>query len=236
MLILAMDTSAVVCTASLCDNDVVLASETIQCGRTHSESLLPMIARLYERADRRVTDTDLFAVSAGPGSFTGVRIGVATVKGLAFGHKPCVGVSTLEALAYNLKDVLKGIACPVMDARRGQVYNALFRIDSGRVTRLCEDRAISCEALSDELAPYKEMIMFCGDGYALARESIRLPNIAETPAERIDQNAASVGCLAYRKYLAGESVRDDELRPVYLRQPQAERERSERLKRQGISE
>lgn len=231
MLILALDSTAVVATAALCEDQTVLASETISCGRTHSETLLPMIERLYKKVGRLPKDTDLFACSVGPGSFTGVRIGVATIKGLAFGGKKCVGVSTLEALAYNLSDQ-EGLVCPVMDARRGQLYNALFRVSGGTVSRLCEDRVIQLEDLAKALSFYKEPIFFCGDGYTLAREGICLENVRETPQERIDQNGVSVARLALGVFQQGNFVTDSALRPLYLRAPQAERERNERLQKE----
>ena len=136
MKILAFDTSATVATVALCDNERLLAEYTVNNGNTHSETLLPMIESLLGHFSMSVSDVDLFAVSVGPGSFTGVRIGAATLKGLAFASdKPCVGVSTLEAIAENLS-VCKGLICPVMNARRAQVYTALFRSDGQTLERL----------------------------------------------------------------------------------------------------
>ncbi len=228
MIVLAIDSTAVVASAALLENERVLAAETVNCGLTHSETLLPLVDRIYKAAGLNSDDTDIFACSAGPGSFTGVRIGVATIKGIAFGNKPCVGVSTLEALAYNLLD-FNGIISPVMDARRGQFYNALFRVKDRKLERLCEDRAIMCEELEKELAQFDEDIYFCGDGYKLAKENIELKGIKTTPEELIFQNAVSVAQLALLEYQKGNSVSDSLLRPVYLRAPQAERERNERL-------
>lgn len=132
MLILAMDSTAVAASVALLTDGAPLAAFHLDNGNTHSETLLPMVESVLRCTGKTVDDIDLFAVSAGPGSFTGVRIGVATVKGLAFGKgKPCVGVSTLEALAENLVPT-GGLLCPVMNARRGQVYNALFRVETGR--------------------------------------------------------------------------------------------------------
>ena len=229
MKILAFDTSATVATVALCDNERLLAEYTVNNGNTHSETLLPMIESLLGHFSMSVSDVDLFAVSAGPGSFTGVRIGAATLKGLAFASdKPCVGVSTLQAIAENLS-VCKGLICPVMNARRGQLYNALFRYENGALVRLVADRAISARELGEELSSRGVPFVLCGDGIA---EFERLAGI--TPPCTLsplltDQNAVSVARVAYRRYLAGERGTDAALCPVYLRLPQAERERLEKL-------
>jgi tRNA threonylcarbamoyladenosine biosynthesis protein TsaB len=168
----------------------------------------------------------------GPGSFTGVRIGVSLVKGLAFGKNiPCVPVSTIEALCENLRG-LSGIIVPVMDARRNQVYSATFLSEGGEITRLTEDRAISLSELSEELKKYSDKnIYLVGDGYDVARRALCGMGISvlETPYELRNENAASVGRVGVRKYEAGEWVKETEISPVYLRLPQAERERLERL-------
>lgn len=228
MIVLALDSTATVATAALVKNGEVLASDTVNCGRTHSETLLPLIEVLYEKAKLSPKDTDLYACSAGPGSFTGVRIGTALIKGMAFGNKPCLGVSTLEALAENLSSVT-GIVCPVMDARRGQVYNALFRVKDKKLTRLTPDRVIMLDELQTELSGYREPIYFCGDGYHLTIEGISHPQKQVTPDEFIMQNAVSVAKVALRDYENGKAVSDSELRPIYLRAPQAEREHNEKL-------
>jgi len=229
MLILALDSTATVATAAICDNETVLAAETVSCGLKHSETLLPMIEKLLGLAGKKVADIDLFSCTVGPGSFTGVRIGAATVKGLAFGGKKCVGVSTLEALAYNLRGH-KGIVSPVMDARRGQLYNAFFRWEKDTLVRLTPDRVIMIDELSKEIAATQEDVYLCGDGYQLVKETLSLDNICETPQDKIYQNAISVAQLALYEYQKGNFVSDAELRPTYLRAPQAERERNERLK------
>ena len=156
MLLLSVDSSAVTASAALTKDGRVIKSEFINKGLTHSETLLPLIENVMEGcAYKRL---DAIAVTAGPGSFTGVRIGVATVKGLAFPCDiPCISVSTLEAIAYNFTDE-NAVICAVMDARRMQFYNALFKVENGRVTRLCEDRAISIDALREELKAYKNVI------------------------------------------------------------------------------
>ena len=230
MLILALDSTAIVASVALCRDDKTIASFTVKNGNTHSETLLPMVEAVLKSAGVTVADIDLFACSVGPGSFTGVRIGAATIKGLAFGQdKNCLGISTLEALAENLTP-FDGIICPVMNARRGQVYNALFRFENGTLTRLCEDRALSVTELATELAEMGTPFALCGDG---VEEFKRLaPNSAPTSISSLleDQSAVSVAKVALRLANKGASGTDAELAPVYLRLPQAERERLEKLK------
>ena len=156
MKILAMDSSAVAASVALCEDERLLGEYTICNGNTHSQTLLPMTEELLSRFGITTDDVDLFAVSNGPGSFTGVRLGVATLKGLAFGKdKPCVGVSTLEALAHNLA-VTDGLICPVMNARRNQVYTALFRAKNGNLERLLPDSAM---AITESLSPISTEIL-----------------------------------------------------------------------------
>ena len=230
MLILALDSTAIVASVALCENDRPIASFTVKNGNTHSETLLPMVESVLRCAKVDIDDIDLFACSTGPGSFTGVRIGAATLKGLAFGRgKPCLGVSTLEALAQNLVP-FDGLICPVMNARRGQVYNALFSCEGGELKRLCEDRALSVSDLEAELADRALPFALCGDG---SDEFCRLaPKTASTAISPLlaDQCAVSVAKVAYRALLAGENGTDADLKPVYLRLPQAERERLAKIK------
>ena len=147
MKILALDSTALTATVALCEDEHLIGLYTLNSGSTQSETLLPMVESLMHMIKWDISDIDLFACAKGPGSFTGVRIGAATIKGLAFGSdKPCLGISTLEALAHQLVGLGNGaeaIFCPVMNARRGQVYNALFRVCNGKLTRLCDDRALS---------------------------------------------------------------------------------------------
>ena len=228
MKILAVDTSALTLSVALTEDKKPVAQTTLNTGHTHSETLLPALERLMDFASWKVSDIDLFAVSEGPGSFTGVRIGVSFVKGLAFGGKKCVGVSTLEALAYNLLG-FKGIISPVMDARRGQFYNALFVSDGKTLTRLSDDRAISAEELEKELEKYSDTSVYlCGDGYEIARKMLKNENIEDTPDALLKQNAYSVAVVALKEYEKGNATDDSTLSPTYLRVPQAERERLER--------
>lgn len=239
MKILAIDSTAIVASVALCDDEKLVALYTVNNGNTHSETLLPMVESALSVSKLTVDDIGLFAVSEGPGSFTGVRIGVATVKGLAFGREvPCVGVSTLEALAYNLKGS-KGIICPVMNARRNQVYNALFRFEGERLVRLCPDRAIAVKDLAAELIEnenYKnETIYLSGDGADITAPAIPKERLGFTHPAMECQNAYSVAACALEAYRAGESiVSDTKLAPTYLRPSQAERERAEKLERGEI--
>ena len=230
MLTLAFESSAKAASVALL-RDGSLISQYSQCsGLTHSRTLLPMAEDLLKNAEMKLSDIDLFAVAHGPGSFTGIRIGVSTVKGLAWGaDKPCVGVSTLEAMAWHGL-AAGGMICPVMDARRSQVYNALFRIADGRPVRLCADRAISLEDLAAELAGYEENVFLIGDGAAITKAYLDGCGIPCTlaPDNLVWQDAWGVAMAAADK----KAVSGAELLPVYLRLSQAERERQERLARE----
>ena len=228
MKILAVDTSAKVLSVALCDDEKLIAQTTLNTGNTHSETILAVTDELLKKAGMEVSDIDLFSCSNGPGSFTGVRIGASFIKGIAFGtDKPCIGVSTLEALAYNLKDH-RGIICPVMDARRSQLYNALFRADGNGLERLTPDRLISASELEKELESYDEPIYFCGDGYNIASSEIKNKNIRSTNIFNTYQSAYSVAQTALDKYKKSDKTTDRELLPVYLRASQAERELAEK--------
>lgn len=228
MKILAIDSTAKICTAAVCEDDKLLLVKQENAGMTHSEMLLPMIESILCELGLEVSELDAFALSEGPGSFTGVRIGAATIKGLAFGReKPCIGVSSLEALAYNFIDEC-GIVASAMDARRSQVYTAIFRVNNGEIERLCEDMPISIDELCDMLCKYEgEKIFLSGDGAHLV--SARLGERAEFDEQRAGQNAYSVALCAYHAYKAGKCTTDSELRPTYLRLAQAERERLEKI-------
>lgn len=233
MITLAIDSTATSASVAIVKDGKVLFCSVEKNGLTHSELLLPMIEKARKETGVQYSDIDLFACTAGPGSFTGVRIGVATIKGLAFGTgRPCVGVSTLESLAENLAYVGEGaILCPMMDARRGQVYNALFTIKDGEIQRLTPDRAIALVDLAEELKQYPNMPIYAsGDGYAIGHKTLTELgiNLCETKPENVLQNGASIAACAARAYARGEWVNEQDLTPVYLRLPQAERERLER--------
>lgn len=230
MKILAFDGTAKAASIAVLDGERVLGYYTVDNGLTQSELLLPMAENLLKSLKMTFNDIELYATSVGPGSFTGVRIGVSLIKGLAFGRDiPCVEVSTLEALAENLSGI-RGIIVPCMDARRAQVYSATFSSDGENLSRLTEDRAIALSDLASELASYDGDIYLVGDGYAVAKSAMEKAGVKtmNTPELLILESAVSVGKVAKRKYEKGEFVSDSELAPVYLRMPQAERERLER--------
>lgn len=223
-MLLSMDSSAVTASVALTDGNEIIKSEFVNSGLTHSETLLPMIARVMD--GHKYSELDGIAITAGPGSFTGVRIGVATVKGLAFNDDiPCYSVSTLEAIAYNFVDE-NAVVCAVMDARRMQFYNALFRVQNGKVERLCDDRAISIEDLRSNLKQYDKVII-AGDGANLCFRNIELENCSLADDERIYQNAVGVAKASKNK----NAISPKALMPVYLRQSQAERELKLKLKK-----
>ena len=227
MLILAFESSAKPASAALV-KDGQLLSQYMQCSAlTHSRTLLPMAEDMLKNAELRLSDVDLIAVAHGPGSFTGIRIGVSTVKGLAWAaEKPCVGVSTLEAMAWHGLAV-GGYICPVMDARRSQVYNALFKIENARPVRMTEDRPIALEELAKEVTALGAPVFLIGDGAALCFEYFTAHGVpcVMAPDNLRWQDAWGVAMAAADK-TPGNA---DELLPVYLRLSQAERERQERL-------
>ena len=227
MLILAFESSAKPASAALVKGGQLL-SQYMQCSAlTHSRTLLPMAEDMLKNAELRLSDVDLIAVAHGPGSFTGIRIGVSTVKGLAWAaEKPCVGVSTLEAMAWHGLAV-GGYICPVMDARRSQVYNALFKIENGRPVRMTEDRPIALEELAKEVTALGAPVFLIGDGAALCFEYFTAHGVpcVMAPDNLRWQDAWGVAMAAADKSPGNA----DELLPVYLRLSQAERERQERL-------
>ena len=229
MKILALDSSATVATIALCEDERLLAEYTLNNGNTHSQTLLPMVETVLRSFGLTPADIDLFACTAGPGSFTGVRIGAATLKGLAFAsQKPCVGVSTLEAIAENLR-FRRGLVCAVMNARRSQVYTALFRSDGEALTRLIEDSALSIAELDELLSAYGEPISFCGDGYDVTLSELKQTQAAPVPDRLRHQSAYSVAQIALRQYRTEQVTTDAGLTVTYLRPSQAERTRMEQL-------
>ena len=227
MLTLAFESSAKAASVALL-RDGSLVSQYSQCsGLTHSRTLLPMAEDLLKNAELTLADIDLFAVAQGPGSFTGIRIGVSTVKGLSWAcDKPCVGVSTLEGMAWHGL-AAGGLICPVMDARRQQVYNALFQIREGKPVRLTEDRPLSLAELGEELRSLDGIPFLVGDGAALTARFLEKEGLPfrMAPENLLWQSAWGVGMAALDK-TPGDS---QSLLPVYLRLSQAERERQERL-------
>ena len=230
MLILSVDSTATPASVCLYDGRIV-AEYYIHTGLTHSQTLTAMIDSVLKITGTLPADVDCFAVNSGPGSFTGVRIGVSAVKGMAYAvGKPCVAVSTLESMACNLLHA-DAVVCACMDARRQQVYNALFRVKDGQVERLCDDRAIGITELTEELKTLKEQIILVGDGAQLVYNSVEeLNNIHPAPGNLRFQRASSTAMIAAQKCAAGESVSAAALMPSYLRLSQAERERNQKRK------
>lgn len=228
MLILAIETTAVTASAALVDENGIIAVFNVNNKLTHSQKLLPMVDAVLTQSGYKISDVELICVAAGPGSFTGVRIGISTVKGLAFANDiPCVSVSSLEALAYLNKN-LGAVVCPVMDARRNEYYNALF---DENMNRICDDRAISATELEERLCDCESVIL-CGDGAVKYYNWLenRLPKVKLASEFNLLQNAAAVGLCGYEKYKNGESISSSVLSPIYLRKPQAEREYKEKIK------
>ncbi len=219
-MVLGIDSSAISAGCALVDGGKIVAEAFLNTSHTHSETLLPMISAMLKSAGVALADLEKIAVSAGPGSFTGLRIGISTAKGLAdASHKPCVGVSTLEAIAYNFVQT-DGIVCACMDARRKQFYNALFRSENGVITRLCDDRAIAVEDLDKELSAFDGKVILAGDGAQLAHELTEQRYTLSAPATRFQRGSGVCFAAENAPMIAPAS-----LMPSYLRIPQAERER-----------
>ena len=228
-MILGIDSSAVTAGCALYENGKIIAEQFLNNGHTHSETMLPMVESMLNNAGVTLADLECIAVTAGPGSFTGLRIGIAAVKGMAVGaKKPCIAVSTLEAVAYNFMG-FDCVVCACMDARCGQVYNALFKAEGGIVSRLCRDRAIRAEELSRELSGIDGKIILAGDGAEL------MDNFTEHKYELAPyplryQRGSGVCFAAARR----DTISAAALMPTYLRLPQAERERLSREKNGGV--
>ena len=229
MLLLAFETSAKAAGAALFDEHKLLAECYQNTGMTHSQTLLVMAEDLLKQIGKTAADVTAVAVAAGPGSFTGVRIGVAAAKGFAWAKElPCYGVSTLEAMALSL-GIFEGTVCACMDARRAQVYNGLFSVKNGEISRISEDRAISIADLSAELQNIQGPIYLVGDGAELVKRTLtELPNLILPAEHRRHQRATGVGLAALKQIAAGMDADPNALTPNYLRLSQAERERMER--------
>ena len=232
-LILGVDTSAKPVSCALVQDDRVLASFFANTGLTHSQTLMPMVENLLNVSGKTVADLDAIAVNAGPGSFTGVRIGVSAVKGLAFTHTlPCISVSTLEAMAENVKIAPQSVICCLMDARCHQVYGALFRVDDGgELHRLTDDDAVTVEQMGERIAALNQSVVLVGDGSEMCYNEWRdtLSCVSLAPPTVRYQNAAATALIGARRFCEGAVVSEEELLPTYLRLPQAERELNARL-------
>ena len=229
MKILAIECSASPASAAITEDGKVIASSFVNVKLTHSQTLLPMVNSVLSTSLTDIDGIDGYAVSAGPGSFTGIRIGISAVKGLAAPKSaPCAAVSTLYAMAENYRDT-DCTVCAVMDARCGQVYNALFKIKDRKITRLCDDRALMCKELAEELKKMSQKkqnrVIIVGDGtdvfYPYAENVI---GVEASDKTRRYQNAVGVALSAEQLFKDGAAVTPESLLPVYLRLPQAERE------------
>ena len=235
MKILALESTAVAGSAALVEDEKVLGEFYCNTALTHSQTLMPMVEQLLACTRTALEGVDLFAVTAGPGSFTGVRIGVSSVKGMAMAlEKPCCAVSTLEAMACGAS-MVEGLVCALMDARCGQVYTALFRVSGGRVERLTKDSAVSAAEAAAACAAWPgEKLYLAGDGAALCAPlpEFRALNAVLLPEPVRYQRASGAARAALAMAGRGEVLSADRLAPIYLRVPQAERELKKRLRTQ----
>lgn len=235
MKILAIDSSGLVASAAVVSEEGMLAEYTINYKKTHSQTLLPMIDTICSMLEIEKEMIDAIAVSAGPGSFTGLRIGAATAKGLGLAwKKPLISVPTVDALAYNLFGVTDRI-CPIMDARRSQVYTGIYSFRGGAFQILMEQSVMEIEELSKRLMEQESPIIFLGDGVPVYRaaleELISIPHLY-APCHVARQRAGAVGAIALKQLAAGNVVSAQEFVPIYLRMAQAERERLEKEQRE----
>ena len=238
MRILALDSSGLVASVAVVDGSGLeaqtIAEYTVNYKKTHSQTLLPMLDEVARMTELDLDSIDAIAVAAGPGSFTGLRIGSATAKGLGLAlDKPLIHIPTLEGLAYNLCGT-DHIVCPIMDARRGQVYAGIYEFDNDRLIVLEDQMAVGIEELGQRLHSYDRKVVFLGDGVPVFKEALMEQimagrEIAFAPAHLNRQRAAAVGALAIRYYREGKMETAAEHQPDYLRVSQAERERKERL-------
>ena len=234
MKILAFETSAKAASVALLENGKLLGEAYQNTGLTHSQTLMVMAEDMLKACNLTAGDVEAVAVAAGPGSFTGVRIGVAAAKGFAWGAQlPCYGVSTLEAMARNL-GVYQGYVVPAMDARRNQVYTAIFHAEKGVLSRVEEDMAISLAELGEKIKNFAEPVFLVGDGAALCYNTLleETPELVLPPEHRMHQRAAGVALAAQALADAGDPGNGAELTPNYLRLSQAERERAARENRE----
>lgn len=225
MTVLGIDSTEKSGSAAITENGVLIGQTVLNTGNTHSETLLLSVEYLLSLCGKTVGDIDLFACSAGPGSFTGVRIGVSVIKGLAFGRgKPVIGVSALESMATDFDGMKGGIVCPCMDARHNQLYNALFRCTGNGIERLVPDRAIDASDLARELESLNETVYFTGGGRDIAANALGNKSLIGFVPEILHfENASGICRLAEKIFAAGGASTDTDLKPIYLRPSQAER-------------
>ncbi len=233
MLILSLDSTANTASVALAQDERFLAGVTLNVGNKHSTTLLPAVKFVLEQAGKTVSDVELFALAAGPGSFTGVRIGAGTVKGLAFGRNvPCIGISSLDMMAEAFA-FADGIVCPMINARRDRYFTAFFDAGQGKVTRLTDDDTVEGAAVEEYLSKKDRQVYLTGDGVENYLKAHTVPNPVYVPEMLMHPNAYYAGLVAKRIYDSAnstgrEAFTAEDLRPIYLRQPQAERELRER--------
>lgn len=231
MKILGLDSSGIVASVAIVEDDVLIAEYTVNYKKTHSQTLLPMLDEIAKMTEHDLNSIDAIAVAAGPGSFTGLRIGSATAKGLGLAlKKPLIAIPTVEGLAYNLYDI-PGLICPIMDARRKQVYTGIYRFTDHQLKVVEDQMAVSMETVIEKLNQYGEVVTFLGDGvpvfHELIAEKMTVP-YSFAPAHVNKQRAAAVAALGEIYYRQGKTETAMEHVPDYLRVSQAERERAER--------
>ena len=232
MRLLAFESSAKAAGVAVLEDGKLLTEYFQNSGQTHSRTLMQMAEDMLKNCDLTPNDIDACAVADGPGSFTGVRIGVAAAKGFSWGRQiPCFGVSTLEAMARSAA-CADGVFCCCMDARREQVYNAIFACTDGALVRVCEDRAISIDDLCEDLQKIEKPVFMVGDGAELCYTTLleRLPQLRRVPEHLRQQRASGVALAAWEQMEQGQSGDAAALVPNYLRLSQAERARLERIK------
>ncbi len=229
MKILAVECSAGPASTAIMEDGNIIANAFCNVKVTHSQTLLPMVECVLKASGIALDEIDGFAVGAGPGSFTGIRIGISAIKGMAQARKlPCAAVSTLRAMAENYRES-DCIVCSVMDARANQVYNAFFDITGGKIRRICKDRAISIAELSEEIKKIsqnvKKSVIIVGDGTDIFFESVKdIGCVVKSEAVKRYQNACGIATASIDIFKTGNAVTAEELLPTYLRLPQAERE------------
>lgn len=231
MKILGLDSSGIVASVAIVEDDVLIAEYTVNYKKTHSQTLLPMLDEIAKMTELDLNSIDAIAVAAGPGSFTGLRIGSATAKGLGLAlKKPLIAIPTVKGLAYNLYDI-SGLICPIMDARRKQVYTGIYRFTDHQLKVVEDQMAVPMETVIEKLNQYGETVTFLGDGvpvfHELIAEKMTVP-YSFAPAHVNKQRAAAVAALGEIYYRQGKTETAMEHVPDYLRVSQAERERAER--------
>ena len=231
MKILGLDSSGIVASVAIVEDDALIAEYTVNYKKTHSQTLLPMLDEIAKMTELDLNSIDAIVVAAGPGSFTGLRIGSATAKGLGLAlKKPLIAIPTVEGLAYNLYDI-SGLICPIMDARRKQVYTGIYRFTDHQLKVVEDQMAVPMETVIEKLNQYGEAVTFLGDGvsvfHELIAEKMTVP-YSFAPAHVNKQRAAAVAALGEIYYRQGKTETAMEHVPDYLRVSQAERERAER--------